>query len=73
MAKINKNNKPAPDATGSLLSFEHNGKKYNVLKGANVPLANGVELLTAADICISTEAQKYLVENGCSCIEEAAE
>jgi hypothetical protein len=53
--------------------FEFNGKKYNVLKGARVPLANGSELLTAADICVHTEAQAYLVESGASCIEEVTE
>lgn len=60
------------DAPG-INQFELDGKKYNVLKGAVVPLANGAVELTAADICVTAEAQAYLVANGCSCIQEVTE
>lgn len=60
-------------ATLETNQFEYEGKKYNVLKGAVVPLANGAVTLTAADICVTAEAQAYLVANGCSCIEEVIE
>lgn len=56
---------PAADS-----SFQFGGKKYKVTKGARVPLANGAMTLTAADIAVSEEAQKYLVENNCNCIDE---
>lgn len=51
--------------------FEYGDKKYNVLRGCIIPLSDGSVTLTAADICIHAEAQKYLVENKCRCIEEA--
>lgn len=55
----------------TLNQFKYNGKQYNVLRGAVVPReAGGSDKLTAADICVDTEAQKYLVENGCSAVEE---
>lgn len=57
-------------ATGSN-QFKYGEKKYNVLRGCVIPLFDGSVTLTAADICVHTEAQKYLVENKCGCIEEA--
>lgn len=63
-------NKKIDTTAADLNQFEYEGKKYNVTKGAVVPGATGPETLTAADICVSTEAQAYLVKNGCSCIEE---
>ena len=53
--------------------FVLEGKKYNVVKGAIVPLADGIEKLTPADICVHQEAQIHLVEVGASCIEEVTE
>lgn len=53
--------------------FIYDGKKYKATKPAIIPLANGAETLTASDICVSEEAQEYLVKNGCTCIEEVIE
>jgi phage gp45-like len=53
--------------------FEHEGKKFKVTKGAIIKFDSGSQTLTAADICTSTAAQKYLVDNKCSCIEEVIE
>ena len=50
--------------------FECNGKKYNVLRGGIIPMANGAQKLSAADICVSKEAQEHLVVAGSSIIEE---
>lgn len=61
------------DTAIAVNQFEYNGKKYSVSKGASVPGANGVVVMTAADICADIVAQKYLVENGCSCVSEVTE
>lgn len=65
--------KPAEKADTSALQFGYQGKKYNVTKGAKLPLGNEPVTLTAADICADEAAQKYVVENKCSCIEEVVE
>jgi hypothetical protein len=54
-------------------TFEFGGRKFRALRAASVPLADGSMKMTAADIVVSVEAQKYLVENKCSCIEEVIE
>ena len=53
--------------------FTLDGKTYNVTKGARIPINSDLQTLSAADICVSPEAQAYLVANGCSCIEEVTE
>jgi hypothetical protein len=61
----------APPASEN--TFEYGGKKFKALRAASIPLADGAMKMTAADIVVSAEAQKYLVENKCSCIEEVIE
>lgn len=74
MGKKDKPGKTKTNADNTANQFEHDGKKYNVHRGAHVPRATGgSEKLTAADICVDKEAQQYLVENNCSCIEEVTE
>ena len=69
LAKPGKVKTAAPD----IPSFEHDGKKYLVTKGAVIRFQAGIQEMSAADIAVSPEAQKYLVENACSCIEEVTE
>jgi len=59
---------PAADNT-----FEYAGKKYKVTKPTVIRFVTGPTELTAADICTSLEAQQYLVEEKCTCIEEVVE
>jgi hypothetical protein len=63
----------APTEAPADNTFTVDGKKYKAIKSANVPMANGAVLMSAADIASDEKAQKYLVENKCSCVEEVIE
>lgn len=52
------------------ITFAFGDKEYRVTKSAIVRLNTGVVTMTPADISVNAEAQQYLVEHGCSCIEE---
>lgn len=65
--------KKAAPAPVELPTFEFGDKTYQVTKSAIVPSLTGPKTLTPADIAVNTEAQKYLVEHGCSCVEEVVE
>lgn len=56
--------------------FTYNGKKYSVkMQKVIMPVGGERMVLTAADICATEEAQKYLIEAGCigSVLEEVIE
>jgi len=74
MAKAKKTNDAAAASTVTADNvFTYGDKKYRAIKGTNLPMPNGAVKMTAADIATDTAAQKYLVENKCSCIEEVIE
>ena len=51
-------------------TFQYNGKEYKVVKGGFVPINETLQKLTAADIAASPEAQKYLVDEGSTFVQE---
>jgi hypothetical protein len=72
--KLKGSNKVKTEAAPSADNeFTVDGKKYRATKGAVVPLETGRFTMTAADICVSEEAQKYLIAAGASCIEPVIE
>ena len=70
------NTAAAPDAPIADNNFELDGKKYRVImKKVRLPLQGVTTEMTAADICATEEAQRYLVTVGAvgSVIEEVIE
>lgn len=72
MAKTLKTPAATPKAQPAKIeehTFEYDGKTYRITKGAHVPTTSGTVLMTAADIAVNADAQKYLVDHKCSCVE----